>query len=226
MFRTVFYLIALTSYAVAADKPASDAVSEAPAKAAETAAPTGPMPFTATAYSTKGNTVKGVQTQPGIVAADPKILPLGSTIRVSDAGKYSGLYVVTDVGTAIVGQRIDIFITELADARAFGKQQVQVELLKPGDNVKFKPETTNEIPKSALAPAQKKEAAVIPSNKVPASKPAVEQGREVKAEQKAEQKAIENTAEKTADKTAEMPAAKTQKKTADKSQEDSVEAKH
>jgi 3D (Asp-Asp-Asp) domain-containing protein len=226
MLRTALYLIALTSYAVAADKPASDAVNEPPAKAAEPVEAAGPKPFTATAYSTKGNTVKGVQTQPGIVAADPKILPLGSTIRVSEAGKYSGLYVVTDVGTAIVGRRIDIFITELADAQAFGKQEVQVELLKPGDNVKFKPETTNEIPKSALAPAQKKEAAVIPSNKVPASKPAVEQGREVKAEQKAQEKAAENPPEKSAEKTAEKTAPQPQKKSVDKSQEDNLEAKH
>jgi len=150
------------------------------------------MPFTATAYSTKGNTVKGVQTQPGIVAADKRLLPLGSTIRVTDAGKYSGLYVVTDVGTAIVGHRIDIFVTDLEEARAFGKKEVQVELLKVGDNVKFKPETTNLIPKSSLAPAQKKDAAVIPSSKVPADKPAVQKGRVVHAKEKAVEKAQES----------------------------------
>jgi 3D (Asp-Asp-Asp) domain-containing protein len=154
--------------------------------------PPGPMPFTATAYSTKGNTVKGVQTQPGIVAADKKLLPLGSTIRVTNAGKYSGLYVVTDLGIAIVGHRIDIFIADLEEARAFGKKEVEVELLKVGDNVKFKPETTNLIPKNSLAPAQKKDAAAIPSNKVPADKPAVQKGRVVQAKQKAEQKAQES----------------------------------
>jgi 3D (Asp-Asp-Asp) domain-containing protein len=148
----------------------------------------GPMPFTATAYSTKGNTVKGVQTQPGIVAADRRVLPLGSTIRVTAAGKYSGLYVVTDLGTAIVGNRIDIYVSELEDAKAFGRKEVMVELLAPGDNVKFRPETTNEIPKSALAPAQKKDAAAIPSRKVPADKAAVQQGRAVKAQEKAEEK--------------------------------------
>ena len=150
--------------------------------------PTGPMPFTATAYSTKANTVKGVQTQPGIVAADRTLLPLGSTIRVSDAGKYSGLYVVTDVGTAFHGRRIDIYISDIAEARAFGKKEVTVELIKAGDNVKFSPETTNTIPKSALAPAQKQDARAIPSNKVPASTPAVVKGRVVQAQQKAQKK--------------------------------------
>jgi len=60
--------------------------------------------------------------------------------------------------------------------------------MKSGDNIKFKPETTNVIPKSALAPAQKKDAATIPSNKVPASNPAVEQGRAVKAQKKGRRK--------------------------------------
>jgi 3D (Asp-Asp-Asp) domain-containing protein len=172
-----------------ADKTSTEKAGEPVKTTTANPAPRGPMPFTATAYSTKGNTVKGVQTQPGIVAADRKILPLGSTIRVTHAGPYSGLYVVTDVGTAIVGNRIDIYIAELNDARAFGKKSVQVELMEPGDNVKFKPETTNVIPKSALAPAQKEDAAPIPSNEVPASKSAVEKGRAVKAEEKAQEKA-------------------------------------
>jgi 3D (Asp-Asp-Asp) domain-containing protein len=148
----------------------------------------GPIPFIATAYSTKGNTVKGVETQPGIVAADKRVLPLGSTIRVTEAGKYSGLYVVTDLGTAIIGNRIDIYIAELEEAKAFGRKDVMVELLAPGDNVKFQPETTNTFPKSALAPAQKKDAAAIPSKTVPADKPAVQQGRAVKVQEKAEEK--------------------------------------
>jgi len=206
MVRTALYLLALVMTAEA-QKPAVDAATEAPKAAASTAnkagsgapevvaakvapedLPVGPMPFTATAYSTKGNKVKGVQTQPGIVAADPKLLPLGSTIRVSDAGKYSGMYVVTDLGTAIVGKRIDIFMADIEDARAFGKKEVTVELVKPGDNVKFKPETSNAIPKSALAPAQKEDAVGIPSNKVPADKPAVVQGRVVHEQEKAQEK--------------------------------------
>jgi 3D (Asp-Asp-Asp) domain-containing protein len=198
MLRPALYLLALAVTAGAQDKPAVNNADPPPANTAGRPVPKGPVPFTATAYSTKGNTVKGVQTQPGIVAADRNILPLGSTIRVTHAGKYSGLYVVTDVGMAIVGRKIDIFITELADARAFGRKRVQVELIKPGDNVKFKPETTNVIPKSALAPAQKEDAQVIPSNKVPADKPAVEQGRAVKAQEKAVEKAVEKAEAKAA----------------------------
>jgi 3D (Asp-Asp-Asp) domain-containing protein len=194
MSRGACFFLVWTSFALTPAVPVSAQVAEGKAgpKKVETAPVRGgPMPFVATAYSTKGNTVKGVETQPGIVAADKRVLPLGSTIRVSEAGKYSGLYIVTDVGTAIIGNRIDIFISDLEDAKAFGKKDVQVELLAAGDNVKFQPETTNEIPKSALAPAQKQDAAAIPSRKVPAGKAAVRKGRAVKARQKAEEKVKE-----------------------------------
>jgi 3D (Asp-Asp-Asp) domain-containing protein len=35
-----------------------------------------------TAYCVSGTTKSGQQTRPGIVAADPRVLPLGSVIRV------------------------------------------------------------------------------------------------------------------------------------------------
>jgi rare lipoprotein A len=56
------------------------------------------MRFEATADSVEGITAKGTLTHDGIVAADPAVLPLGSVIRVSGAGPYSGTYVVTDTG--------------------------------------------------------------------------------------------------------------------------------
>lgn len=201
MLRATLYSLALAAALLNAQKPAvtpaapPKAPGTEPVVGVERPIPPAPMPFTATAYATKGNTVKGVQTQPGIVAGDRRLLPLGSTIRVTGAGKYSGLYVVTDVGTAIIGHRIDIYVADPEEARAFGKKQVLVELLKTGDDVKFKPETTNVIPKSALAPAQKKDAAAIPSKKVPADKPAVQQGRVVQAHEKTAKKRAKAIAE-------------------------------
>jgi hypothetical protein len=38
--------------------------------------------FEATAYTIEGETASGAQTRKGIVAADPKVLPIGSRIRV------------------------------------------------------------------------------------------------------------------------------------------------
>jgi hypothetical protein len=50
---------------------------------------------------------------------------------------------------------IDLFIPSTAEAKAFGKKQVRVQILTVGDNVKNEPETSAKVPKSQLAPAEK-----------------------------------------------------------------------
>jgi 3D (Asp-Asp-Asp) domain-containing protein len=77
-----------------------------------------------------GRTASGTATHPGIVAADPRVLPLGSQIRVSDAGAYSGTYIVADTGRAVGGRRIDLYIPNHADARRFGRRTVRVQVLE------------------------------------------------------------------------------------------------
>ena len=84
--------------------------------------------FIATAYSVEGRTATGRSAKPGVVAADPKILPLGSRIRVTGAGKYSGVYTVADTGRAIKGHEIDIYIADDAAAKRFGRRPVEVEI--------------------------------------------------------------------------------------------------
>src|SRR5262245_63766066 len=74
-------------------------------------------PFTATAYSVEGKTAAGTQTHEGVVAADPDVLPLGSRIRVHDAGQYSGEYVVRDTGRKIQGHELDIYLANDAEAK-------------------------------------------------------------------------------------------------------------
>jgi 3D (Asp-Asp-Asp) domain-containing protein len=96
------------------------------------APPTEVQTFSATAYSIEGKTASGAQTRKGIVAADPKVLPLGSRIRVSDAGAYDGEYVVHDTGPAIKGQEIDIYMPNDAEAKRFGRRSVKVEVLSRG----------------------------------------------------------------------------------------------
>jgi 3D (Asp-Asp-Asp) domain-containing protein len=91
------------------------------------------MQFEATAYSLEGKTRTGERVRKGIVAADPKILPLGTRIRVEGAGAYSGEYTVSDTGRSIRGREIDIFIADDAEAKRFGRKRVDVEILgKPG----------------------------------------------------------------------------------------------
>ena len=87
-------------------------------------------PFQATAYTVEGTTASGAQTRPGIVAADPNVLPIGSRIRVSGAGKYDGEYTVKDTGAEIKGREIDIYLPNDAEAKRFGRKSVTVELIE------------------------------------------------------------------------------------------------
>lgn len=87
--------------------------------------------FLATAYCLKGQTASGVTVRRGIIAADPKILPLGSVVRIQ-AGSYSGIYTVMDTGGAIKGRKIDIYIPTRKEAINFGARKVKVEVLRVG----------------------------------------------------------------------------------------------
>lgn len=101
--------------------------------AGEKPPPATPRSFDATAYSVKGETAKGTQARRGIVAADPKVLPLGSKIRVRGAGAHSGDYTVEDTGRVIRGREIDIHVPDHRAAKRFGRQNVQVQVLERGD---------------------------------------------------------------------------------------------
>ena len=61
----------------------------------------------------------------GLIAADPRVLKLGSKVYV-DAGPWSGTYMVSDTGGAIKGKRIDIWVPGCSEARKFGRRTVQV----------------------------------------------------------------------------------------------------
>ncbi len=87
------------------------------------------MDFVATAYTITGTTASGMQTKPGVVAADPAVLPLGTRIRVHEAGAYSGVYTVADTGPKVKGRHIDIFLRDTSEAKQFGKRKVKVERL-------------------------------------------------------------------------------------------------
>lgn len=112
------------------------------------------MRFEATAESTDGVTAKGTVAHQGIVAADPAVLPLGSVIRVTGAGQYSGVYAVTDTGPRVAGRHIDIYLPSPAEAKQFGKKPVLVRILTRGDNKKNHEEVTP--PKAPQEPAGQK----------------------------------------------------------------------
>jgi len=84
--------------------------------------------FRATAYCLKGRTASGGGVRRGIVAADRRVLPLGTRIQIS-AGAYSGTYTVADTGGAVKGNILDIWMPSCAEANRFGRRTVMVSIV-------------------------------------------------------------------------------------------------
>jgi 3D (Asp-Asp-Asp) domain-containing protein len=84
--------------------------------------------FDATAYSLAGPTASGLTARKGMIAADPRILPLGTVVRIR-AGNYSGTYCVMDTGGRIRGRKIDIFVPNRREALGFGRRSVRLKIL-------------------------------------------------------------------------------------------------
>jgi 3D (Asp-Asp-Asp) domain-containing protein len=100
--------------------------------ASEEAYVVAPAPYVATAYSLHGRTASGQMVSKGIIAADPRFLPLGSRVRLQ-AGAYSGEYVVADTGSMVRGRRIDIWTPTSREAMRFGRRLVKLTVLSlPG----------------------------------------------------------------------------------------------
>ncbi|MCW5889603.1 MAG: 3D domain-containing protein [bacterium] len=103
-------------------------IAPTPAPAAEN-----PVAFEAAAYTLKGRTAAGTWTRRGVVAADPRVLAIGTHIRIEGAGHLSGVYRVEDTGSAVRGREIDIYVPTAREARSFGRRTVRVHVLSRGD---------------------------------------------------------------------------------------------
>ena len=90
-----------------------------------------PTTYIATAYSLRGRTASGQMVAKGVIAADPRHLPLGSRVRIT-AGNYSGDYLVADTGGMIRGRRIDIWTPSSREAMRFGRRPVKLTVLSWG----------------------------------------------------------------------------------------------
>jgi len=90
-----------------------------------------PASYVATAYSLRGRTASGRPVSKGMIAADPRHLPLGSRVRL-DAGSYSGEYLVADTGSMVRGRRIDIWTPTSREAMRFGRRTVKLTVLSLG----------------------------------------------------------------------------------------------
>jgi 3D (Asp-Asp-Asp) domain-containing protein len=83
-----------------------------PASSAE--APSYRLRVESVGYSLPGMTASGLPVAKGVVAVDPKLIPLRTRLFIPGYGKA----IATDVGTAVKGRFIDLWFPTTADARA------------------------------------------------------------------------------------------------------------
>lgn len=71
-----------------------------------------------------GRTASGEFVRRGFIAVDPSVIPLHSKVRLTGLGKdYDGIYLAKDTGGAIVGNRIDIYVSTKSEAWNFGRRR-------------------------------------------------------------------------------------------------------
>jgi 3D (Asp-Asp-Asp) domain-containing protein len=73
-----------------------------------------------------GRTATGRRATYGVVAVDPRVIPLGTLLFVEGYG----LALACDTGGAIKGNRIDLCYDSRSTANAFGRKNVRVHILK------------------------------------------------------------------------------------------------
>ena len=86
--------------------------------------------FEATAYTDDvesqgkwvGQTASGMKPQVGVIAVDPKVIPLGTKLYVEGYGNA----IAGDTGGMIKGKRLDLFMNTNEECYAWGRKKVKV----------------------------------------------------------------------------------------------------
>ena len=78
-----------------------------------------------------GMTYSGTKARPGIIAVDPRVIPLGSTLYIQslDGSNDYGFALAQDVGGAIKGKKIDLFIGDSRAAMRYGRKKVRIYVI-------------------------------------------------------------------------------------------------
>ncbi len=94
----------------------------------------------ATAYSASracngsfaGKTASGRTPAYGVVAVDPKVIPLGTKLYIEavDGSWVYGYAIAGDTGGAIRGNKIDLFYNTMSECYSFGRRQARVYVLE------------------------------------------------------------------------------------------------
>lgn len=79
-----------------------------------------------------GITYSGMRARKGIVAVDPRVIPLGTRLYIQCPGSIPdyGFAVAGDIGGAIKGNKIDLYFDDQATVNAWGRKNVKVYIIK------------------------------------------------------------------------------------------------
>jgi len=89
--------------------------------------------YRATAYCLRGPTAMGHPAKVGMIAADPRVLPLGTLVHIR-AGSYTGVYKVVDTGGRMRGRIVDIFVSNRTEAVKFGRRPIKLKVIGRGNS--------------------------------------------------------------------------------------------
>ena len=97
-----------------------------------------PRSFQATAYALRGITASGIYVRHGVIAADPRVIPIGSVVQILTPG-YSGVYTVQDTGRLIKGKIVDVWLPSTREARFFGRRSIKLHVIRWGKQRRSQP---------------------------------------------------------------------------------------
>lgn len=96
------------------------------------------LEVTATAYSAEEHytnqwTASGARARVGLIAVDPRVIPLGTRMYITSLDGKSWVYgyaVAADTGGAIKGNKIDLYFNTVKECNQFGRRKAKVYILE------------------------------------------------------------------------------------------------
>lgn len=87
-----------------------------------------------------GITYTGMRVREGVIAVDPKVIPLGTKVYVEVPGSAPdyGFAIAADIGSAIKGNLIDLYFDSASRVKKWGRRNVVVYILTEQNDTRWK----------------------------------------------------------------------------------------
>lgn len=87
-----------------------------------------------------GITRSGLRAREGVIAVDPRVIPLGTKVYVESPGAAPdyGFAIAADIGSAIKGNLIDLYFDTTQQALNWGRRSVRVYILNEQNDARWK----------------------------------------------------------------------------------------